>query len=108
MTIRLLFASLLPLPLLVHAGPAADFVSASRLPLLEALSAESVVVDADKQPLRQQQDRLLPLDTAEQPSGDVKKLFINNRMRVLIANALAAHQLVSQQVDVRLRTAQQL
>lgn len=126
MTIRLLFASLLLLPLLVHAGPAADFVSASRtqqatllqgwaaapdasrLPLLEALSAESVVVDAKKQPFRQQQDRLLPLDAAAQPSGDVKKLFINNRLRVLIASALAAHQLVSQQVDVRLHAAQQL
>jgi len=114
------------LPWLAQAGDAADFVAASRsnqatllqqwaaapqparLPLLQALRDETVVVDAQHQPFSRQADRLVPLDQAQQPSGDSKKLFMNNRLRVLVARALAAHQLVSDHADVRLHAAQQL
>ena len=65
---RCLFSLLLLMPLLASAGPAADFAAASRsqqatllqqwaaapdsqrLPLLEALHAETVVIDQNKQP----------------------------------------------------------
>jgi len=127
MALRNLFLSLLlMLPLLADAGPAADFTAANRsqqatllqqwaaapqaerLPLLEALRNETVVADQNKQPFNQQGDKFLPLDSAQQPSGETKKLFMNNRLRVLIANALAAHQLVSENPTVRLQAAQQL
>ncbi len=81
---------------------------ASRLPLLQALRNESVVIDQNKQPFSKQADQLLPLDSARQPDGETKKLFMNNRLRVLIASALAAHQLVSDDAAIRLRAAQQL
>ncbi len=126
MTLRTFFLSLMLLPWLAQAGPAADFAAASRtqqaallqqwaaapdasrLALLEALKAESVVVDQKKQPFSSQNNRLLPLDSASQPDGETKKLLMNNRLRVLINSALAAHQLVSRDAEVRLHAAQQL
>ncbi|RTY57538.1 urea ABC transporter permease subunit UrtB [Pantoea sp. YU22] len=117
---------LLLLPWLTHAGDGADFAAASRtqqatlllqwaaapqtnrLPLLQALRKESVVIDQNKQPFSKQDGRLIPLDSALQPSGDTKKLFMNNRLRLLIASALAAHQLVSDDPAIRLSAAQQL
>ncbi|CAK6500114.1 hypothetical protein PANPA_00039 (plasmid) [Pantoea sp. Nvir] len=117
---------LLLLPWLAQAGDGADFAAASRagqatllqqwaaapqasrVPLLQALRSESVVIDQKKQPFSKQDDKLIPLDSATQPSGETKKLFMNNRLRVLIAGALAAHQLVSDDAAVRLRAAQQL
>lgn len=127
MNLRLcLFSLLLWLPLFANAGPAADFAAASRtqqatllqqwaaapeasrLPLLQALKAETVVIDQKKQPFSKVGDALLPLDASPQPDGDVKKVFMNNRLRVLVTGALAAHQLVSDDANVRLRAAQQL
>jgi len=126
MTLRTFFLSLMLLPWLAQAGPAADFAAASRtqqaallqqwaaapdasrLPLLEALKAENVVVDDNQQPFSSQNNRLLPLDSASQPDGATKKLLMNNRLRVLINSALAAHQLVSSDAGVRLHAAQQL
>lgn len=127
MNLRLFLLSLLLLlPLFASAGPAADFAAASRtqqatllqqwaaapdasrLPLLQALKAESLVTDQNKQPFSKVGDKLLPLDTEAQPAGSVKKLFMNNRLRVLAASALAAHQLVSNDAHLRLRAAQQL
>ena len=123
---RCLFSLLLLMPLLASAGPAADFAAASRsqqatllqqwaaapdsqrLPLLEALHAETVVIDQNKQPFSQQGTQLRPLEGAAQPAGNLKKLFMNNRLRVLVNNALAAHQLVSSDAALRLRAAQQL
>ncbi|WBV23563.1 urea ABC transporter permease subunit UrtB [Pantoea piersonii] len=117
---------LLLLPWLTHAGDGADFAAASRtqqatlllqwaaapqtsrLPLLQALRKESVVIDQNKQPFSKQDGRLIPLDSALQPSGGTKKLFMNNRLRLLIASALAAHQLVSDDPVIRLSAAQQL
>ena len=123
---RILSCLLLLLPWLAQAGDGADFAAASRtqqatllqqwaaapqasrLPLLQALRNESVVIDQNKQPFSKQADQFLPLDSARQPDGETKKLFMNNRLRVLIASALAAHQLVSDDAATRLRAAQQL
>ncbi|MHC2596927.1 urea transport system permease protein [Kluyvera sp. 1366] len=127
MTIRrYLCCLLLLLPWLAQAGDGADFAAASRaqqatllqqwaaapqasrLPLLQALRNETVVIDQKQQPFSKQGEALQPLDSAQQPDGDTKKLFMNNRLRVLIASALAAHQLVSDDAAIRLRAAQQL
>ncbi|RLM22286.1 urea ABC transporter permease subunit UrtB [Brenneria alni] len=122
-----LFLSLcLVAPLAALAGPAADFVAANRtqqakmlqqwavapdigrLPLLQALRNESVVVDQNKQPFSEAQGRLTPMEGDAQPAGTPKKLFMNNRLRVLIAAALASHQLVSDDRATRLNAARRL
>lgn len=113
-------------PLLAQAGPAADFAAASRtqqaellqkwaaapeparLPLLQALRDESVVLDRNQQPFRDVQGTLTPLDGNEEPVGATKKLFMNNRLRGLVATALAAHQLVSDDAATRLNAVRQL
>ncbi|QCR34641.1 urea ABC transporter permease subunit UrtB [Nissabacter sp. SGAir0207] len=111
------------LPWLAVAGPAADFAAASRsqqaallqnwaadpqparLPLLQALRAESVVIDQQKQPFVRQGDTLTPLEGHATPVGTPKKVWLNNRLRILIANALAAHRLVSEDAATRLQAA---
>ncbi len=113
-------------PLLAQAGPAADFAAASRtqqaellqqwaaapeparLPLLQALRDESVVLDRNQQPFRDVQGTLTPLDGNVEPVGATKKLFMNNRLRGLVATALAAHQLVSDDAATRLNAVRQL
>ncbi|OQP36243.1 urea ABC transporter permease subunit UrtB [Pantoea latae] len=108
------------------AGDGADFAAASRakqaallqqwaaapdagrLPLLQALRQESVVIDEKKQPFSHENGALTPLDSARQPEGRTQKIFMNNRLRVLIASALAAHQLVSSDAQLRLQAARQL
>lgn len=123
---RYFCALMLLLSWLAQAGDGAEFAAASRaqqaalleqwaaapqaarLPLLEALRRESVVIDQNKQPFSRQDDVFTPLDSARQPSGDTKKLFMNNRLRVLVASSLAAHQLVSDDPTTRLHAAQQL
>ena len=117
---------LLLLPWLTQAGDSADFAAASRsqqilllqqwatapqasrLPLLEALHNESVVIDQNKQPFDQRNDSLSPLDNAQKPDGEVKKLPINNRLRVEIASTFASHQLVSDNPALRMQAASQL
>ena len=130
MNLRSLLFSLLSLcllmPLLAQAGAGADFAAASRsqqavllqqwaaapdasrLPLLEALHHESVVIDQNKQPFNKAENTLTPLDASPQPTGSTKKLFMNNRLRVLVSGALAAQQLVSEDPAIRLRAARQL
>ena len=130
MTIRpfltLLFALCLLAPLAASAGPAADFAAASRtdqikllqawaatpdptrLPFLQALRKEHVVLDENKQPFSDTAGKLTPLDSAAQPAGSTKKLFMNNRLRVMVATTLAAHQLVSDDVATRLSAARAL
>ncbi|WP_187487587.1 urea ABC transporter permease subunit UrtB [Duffyella gerundensis] len=123
MNIRPLLFSLLLLPLFASAGPAGDFAAASRtqqatllqqwaaqpdparLPLLQALRQETLVVDQHKQPFSEQAGRLVALEGSATPDGPTKKLFMNNRLRVLIAGALASHQLVSDDEQTRLRAA---
>lgn len=122
----LLLTLCLLLPSVASAGPAADFAAASRteqvkllqswaaapeaarLPFLTALRQENVVLDENRQPFSLHDGTLTPLDAATQPTGSTKKLFMNNRLRVLIATTLAAHQLVSNNVAVRLAAAHQL
>jgi len=81
---------------------------ASRLPLLQALSDESLVVDAGGQLFLDRQGTLTPLEGRAAPAGATKKVFMNNRVRGLVARALATHQLVSASPDVRLRAARSL
>lgn len=120
-----LFFTLCLLPA-AFAGSAADFAAASRtqqivllqqwaaapdasrLPFLMALRKESVVLDEHKQPFSVTGGRLTPLDAAAQPAGSTKKLFMNNRLRILIATTLAAHQLVSDSAATRLIAAREL
>ncbi|MFC0139191.1 urea ABC transporter permease subunit UrtB [Erwinia mallotivora] len=130
MNIQRLFSQLVALCLLIplgaFAGPAADFASASRseqirllqqwaatphssrTAFLQALKQENVVLDENKQPFSDADGKLTALDSALQPRGSTKKLFINNRLRVQIATTLAAHQLLSDSRDNRLAAARQL
>jgi urea transport system permease protein len=127
---RILIRSLLflvcCLPLLAEAGAANDFAAASRsqqatllqqwaadpqperLPLLEALKQENVVIDEAKHAFIRNGDRLTPLEGDVKPQGDSKKVWLNNRLRILIANALSAHRLVSTDSAVRLQAARAL
>ena len=82
------------------AAPQAD-----RLPLLQALSQEAVVSDAQGQLFTEKNGQLTPLEGSAAPSGSTKKVFMNNRIRGLVASALASHQLVSNDVKVRLNAA---
>lgn len=111
------------LPLWAQAGPASDFAAASRaqqarllqawaaepdaarLPLLQALKQEKVVIDGAGQAFVQQGDKLLPLEGDAAAQGTVKKVWLNNRLRILIANALSAHRLVSDDAQLRLQAA---
>ena len=124
--LRSLFFLLGCLPWLVHAGPANDFAAASRsqqatllqqwaadpqperLPLLEALKQENVVIDEAKHAFTQNGDQLTPLEGDVKPQGEAKKVWLNNRLRILIANALSAHRLVSTDSTVRLQAAKAL
>ncbi|HBT28769.1 MAG TPA: urea ABC transporter permease subunit UrtB, partial [Erwinia persicina] len=126
MMMRFLLLLLFCLPLMAQAGPAVDFAAASRsdqlrllqqwaaapdaarLPLLQALHSENVVLDEKKQPYTRVNDRLMALEGSAAPTGKTKKLFMNNRLRVMIASALAAHQLVSPVTAVRLQAARAL
>ncbi|NDJ57923.1 urea ABC transporter permease subunit UrtB [Enterobacteriaceae bacterium 4M9] len=114
------------LPLGALAGPAADYGNSSRsqqaqllqqwaaqpdvarLPLLEALSAQTVVVDSQGQLFTERGSRLVALEGSVQPAGVTKKVFMNNRLRGLVASALAAHQLLSTSARVRAGAAQVL
>src|SRR5471032_3192542 len=104
--LRLLLFIAYGLPLLAHAGPANEFAAASRsqqavllqqwaadpqperLPLLETLKQENVVTDDAKHAFAQNGTVLTPLEGDAKPQGDTKKVWLNNRLRILIANAL--------------------
>jgi urea transport system permease protein len=81
---------------------------ASRLTLLQALNRETVVMDTQGQLFSQQQGKLTALEGDVVPAGATKKVFMNNRLRGLVASALSAHQLVSPDDAVRLQAAQAL
>jgi len=124
--LRLLLFIAYGLPLLAHAGPANEFAAASRsqqavllqqwaadpqperLPLLETLKQENVVTDDAKHAFAQNGTVLTPLEGDAKPQGDTKKVWLNNRLRILIANALSAHRLVSPDSTVRLQAAKSL
>ncbi|RMN21988.1 hypothetical protein ALQ63_03516 [Serratia plymuthica] len=114
------------LPMFAQAGPADDFAAANRtqqakllqawattpdaarLPLLQGLKQENVVIDEAKHAFIQQGEAYRPLDGVAPPVGTPKKVWLNNRLRILIANALSAHRLVSDDPAVRLQAAQAL
>ena len=114
------------LPLWANAGPANDFAAASRanqatllqqwatdpqperLPLLEALKQENVVIDEAHHAFVKQGETLTPLEGNAAPQGETKKVWLNNRLRNLIANALSTHRLVSKESAVRLQAAKSL
>ncbi|HBU8851365.1 urea ABC transporter permease subunit UrtB [Citrobacter sp. Cs237] len=107
------------LPWLVQASDADTFVAASRnqqaqlleqwtaspepqrLPLLAALSKESVLLDSKKRAFTQNGTQLTTLGAASTPTGTLKKLRLTNRLRNLVAGALATHQLISDSVTER-------
>ncbi|MGQ5797234.1 urea ABC transporter permease subunit UrtB [Serratia sp. IR-2025] len=113
-------------PLLAQAGPADEFAAANRaqqakllqawaaepdaarLPLLQGLQQETVAIDGAKRAFIRQGDRYLPLEGEAAPVGELKKVWLNNRLRILIANALSAQRLVSADAAVRLQAASAL
>lgn len=113
-------------PLLAQAGPADEFAAATRaqqakllqawatepdparLPLLQGLQQETVAIDGAKRAFIRQGDRYLPLEGEAAPVGEPKRVWLNNRLRILIANALSAQRLVSADAAVRLQAATSL
>ncbi|MBP2847290.1 urea ABC transporter permease subunit UrtB [Dickeya oryzae] len=106
-----------------QAGPAADYGQASRtqqaqllqqwsaapeesrLPLLQALHDESVVVDQKGQLFTVQDGKLVALEGNAVPEGATQTVFMNNRIRSFVTSALATHQLLNKDDRVRLSAA---
>ncbi|MGQ7956302.1 urea ABC transporter permease subunit UrtB [Pseudomonas sp. SP16.1] len=123
---RILLGLLLLLPLVASANEADAFVAANpakqakllqdwaatptpeRLPLLQALQQGRVAGDADKRAFILQAGTWQAADGDLQPVSTPKKLRLNNRLRGLIASALASHELLDKDAAVRLEAAQQL
>ncbi|MDZ4018559.1 urea ABC transporter permease subunit UrtB [Pseudomonas sichuanensis] len=100
--LRLLLTLLLLLPLATQASEGEFFLStkpAEQASLLETWAAQP---DAARLPL------LENLRQGRIAEGDTRKLRLNNRLRGLLDNTLASHQLLSDQAAVRLAAAQQL
>jgi len=123
---RILLSLLLLLPLAAQAGEADDFVAANaskqakllqdlaaapspeRMPLLQALRQGRVGSDADKRAFIEQDGTWQAADGAAEANGTPRKLRLNNRLRGLIAFAVASHQLLDDDAAVRLAAAKQL
>ncbi|WP_457788958.1 urea ABC transporter permease subunit UrtB [Pseudomonas sp. PL-6] len=123
---RILLGLMLLLPLVASANEADAFVAANpakqakllqawtaapmpeRQPLLQALQQGRVAGDADKRAFIQLADSWQAADGQAQPNGTPRKLRLNNRLRGLIASALASHRLLDKDAAVRLEAAQQL
>lgn len=123
---RILLSLLLLLPLAAQAGEADDFVAANaskqakllqdwaaapkteRMPLLQALQQGRVGSDADKRAFIEQAGTWHAADGEAEANGTPRKLRLNNRLRGLIAFAVASHQLLDDDAVVRLAAAQQL
>ncbi|MFI8607191.1 urea ABC transporter permease subunit UrtB [Pseudomonas sp. NPDC077649] len=123
---RILLGLLLLLPLVASANEADAFVAANpakqakllqdwaaapvpeRLPLLQALQQGRVAGDADKRAFIHQAGTWQAADGQAEPNGTPRKLRLNNRLRGLIASALASHQLLDKDAAVRLEAAKQL
>lgn len=117
--IRGLLLVLVVMPWFAQAGDASAFAAASRaqqaqlleqwaaspdaqrLPLLTALSREKMLTDSAKQPFTQRGAEVVPLGDAATPAGELKPLRLTNRLRNLVAAALASHQLISDSVTDR-------
>ena len=120
---RMLLSLLLLLPLTAHAGDAQDFVTANpakqasllerwsaapdaaRLPLLEALQQSRVATDSSKTAFIDTAGNYQAAEGEAQPLDTPKKLRLNNRLRGLIATAVASHQLLVDDPALRLAAA---
>lgn len=80
----------------------------ARLPLLKALKQEVLVADDNHHAFSKQNSNLLPMGAAATPEGDIHPVRLTNRLRVLVAGALATHQLLSDNVTERLQGAKNL
>ncbi|MDH1265063.1 urea ABC transporter permease subunit UrtB [Pseudomonas sp. GD03944] len=114
------------LPVLAHASDAADFVAANpakqarlleswaaapnaeRLALLDALQQARIAADSEKTPFIETDAGYQALDGSATPAQAPRKLRLNNRLRGLVATALASHRLLADDAQVRLAAAQQL
>ncbi|WP_330985282.1 MULTISPECIES: urea ABC transporter permease subunit UrtB [Enterobacterales] len=115
------------LPLFAHAANEADaFVAANRtqqatlleqwaadpqpqrIPLLQALSAESLRSDSARHAFSVAGGNIVALGAAATPQGDLKPVRLTNRLRNLVSGALATHQLVSDGVTQRVSAARTL
>ncbi|MGS0808260.1 urea ABC transporter permease subunit UrtB [Klebsiella pneumoniae] len=114
------------LPWRAQAAEADDFVAASRsqqaqlltqwaaapqadrLPLLRALTTESLVMDDGKHAFRTRQGGLQPLGAVAAPQGETRPVRLTNRLRNLAAGALASHLILSDNVTERASAARTL
>lgn len=114
------------LPGMVQASDADQFVAASRsqqaelltqwatapeaarLPLLQALQSENLYTDSQKHAFAQRQGAMVPLGETKAAAGQTKAVRLTNRLRNLVATAMATHQLVSDSVTERRTAARQL
>ena len=124
--LRFFVALALLLPFAAQANDASDFVAAEsaeqarlleswaaqpipeRTELLLALQAGRVAADADKKPFVESNDAYSALDGDAPAVEPVRKLRLNNRLRGLVENAVAAHQLLANDAALRLAAARQL
>jgi urea transport system permease protein len=100
---RLILALALLLPLSAYASDASDFVAANpaqQAKLLEAWAAQPDPARVEL--INALQQGQVTVD------GDVQTLHLNNRLRGLIDNALASHQLLAADAKLRLSAAQTL
>lgn len=72
-----------------------------RIPLLSALRDENLLTDNTKNAFIMNGSHVQPLGTATAPNGELKKIRLTNRLRNLVAGALAVHQLLSDSVTIR-------
>ncbi|EGH01819.1 branched-chain amino acid ABC transporter permease, partial [Pseudomonas amygdali pv. aesculi str. 0893_23] len=129
---RFILAISLLLPLAAQASDASDFVAASsaqqaelleawaakptaeRVELLEALRDGRVAADSSKRAWIENNDQYVPADAqapaaADAPTPDEpRKLRLNNRLRGLVETALASHQLLAADTQLRMAAALQL
>ncbi|QMD48036.1 urea ABC transporter permease subunit UrtB [Citrobacter freundii] len=79
-----------------------------RIPLLSALRDENLLTDSAKNAFIMNGPHVQPLGTATAPNGELKKIRLTNRLRNLVAGALAVHQLLSDSVTERRKAARTL
>ncbi|MFJ2546159.1 urea ABC transporter permease subunit UrtB [Pseudomonas sp. NPDC087612] len=99
---RLFLGLLLLLPLAAQASDADYFIAA------KANEQARLLQDWAAQPDPARLELLSALQQGRIAAGDTRKLRLNNRLRGLVDNALASHQLLSADSTVRLAAAQQL
>ncbi|UVM22493.1 urea ABC transporter permease subunit UrtB [Pseudomonas wadenswilerensis] len=99
---RLFLGLLLLLPLAAQAADADYFIAA------KANEQARLLQDWAAQPDPARLELLSSLQQGRIAPDDTRKLRLNNRLRGLVDNALASHQLLSADAEVRLAAAQQL